>query len=707
MAGGGTYLKSGGKFGDYDVLRLLGRGSMGEVYLIRSPEDGEFYAVKVMAHPVGSDAHEWRRRFANEASFAMKVEHANLTRVYDVGQDPDTGLCYIIMEYLGGGSLSARIKAAGRLDTGEATGIAAQIADALEVAHAAGIVHRDIKPDNILFDTVGAPHLADLGVAKFSGDENETTLTMANSVFGTPAYMPPEQMMDAHCVDARSDIYSLGIVLYEMLTGKRPNAGATIMELMAKAVKKEELPNVCTVRPDVPVAIGRVLASMTSADPARRPRSAAAAAKLLRAAAAGRLDTAAGKMRHAAPPPDRADVPAPQTAAFPEDRMRVLPICAALAALCAIGALLWFSAPQHGAGRASAPKQQPANDTQGAAATSVPSVRDIGLPQSANAAPASSAPAAPASSAMRKPDAKPKSMPKQSAAPRAMRYLIIDVSGGPNAERWPVTFTDAVPDVGWTGKYTTDRIVLRRIERGSFDMGSPGDEPGRSYDETLRRVTLDKAFYIGVYETTQRQYELVMGANPSKGSRGPAHPVDSVSLGRDITGEDSFMARLCAKTGIGFHIPTEEQWEYACRAGTRTAFNNNATLRGGSMDSVAAVVARYKGNSLSLVTGEDGRRTAKHAATDVGMYKPNAWGLYDMHGNVGEWCRIAGSSNCRVRGGSYVSSAAACRSAARMYRASGAGLPYVGFRICCCGCAQDQLRRSVPGAEGEHTEVCR
>ena len=133
-------LKPGDHFGDYTVERVLGKGNMGTVYLMRSPE-GEPFAVKIMHRKMVS--HDLRVRFVREAEFAMKIHHNNLVSVYDVGEDPDTGLCYIIMEYVPGGTLADRIKAQGKIPIGEAISITANVAAALDVAHKNGLVHRD------------------------------------------------------------------------------------------------------------------------------------------------------------------------------------------------------------------------------------------------------------------------------------------------------------------------------------------------------------------------------------------------------------------------------------------------------------------------------------------------------------------------------------------------------------------------------------
>ena len=281
-------LEPGDMFGDYTVERLLGKGGMGAVYLVRSP-GGMRYAIKVMFPEMVRKGSGYRKRFAREAEFAMKIRHKNLISVYDVGEDPETGLCYIIMDYVQGGSVADRLEKCGRFGITEAVSIAAQVALALEVAHGHGVVHRDIKPENIMFDADGTPKLADLGVAKFSDGTHKTTMTTTGMIIGTPAYMAPEQMMDSHHIDARADIYALGVVLYEMLTGTRPNEGSTAVELLTKAIKGEALPDVRTQRPEVPAAIAHALSLLCAPRPAGRPPTGRAAAELLDKAISGTL----------------------------------------------------------------------------------------------------------------------------------------------------------------------------------------------------------------------------------------------------------------------------------------------------------------------------------------------------------------------------------------------------------------------------------
>ena len=321
----------GDRIGGYTIERLLGKGGMGAVYLVHG-FDGRLFALKVMK-PDDGDAHGFRARFAREAEFAMNIHHRNLVAVHASGEDGKTGYCYLVMDYMPGGSLADRLAKKGAMPVDEALHIVSRIADALDVAHLNGVIHRDIKPDNILFSADGTPKLADLGVAKF--EDRKTTLTTTGMVIGTPAYMAPEQMLDSRHIDGRADTYALGVVLYEMLAGRRPNEDDTAVELMAKAIKGEPLPDIRTLRPEVSAAVAYVLSLMCAPRPEARPATLRDVVDLFRKVSLGTLEVPANIT--AAPAPAE-----PETAVVHRGQMKWIVSAAIVIVVLSGAAFGWW-----------------------------------------------------------------------------------------------------------------------------------------------------------------------------------------------------------------------------------------------------------------------------------------------------------------------------------------------------------------------------
>ena len=254
-------LKPGDIFEKYTVEKLLGRGGMGAVYLVRHNILDSLFALKVLFPEVASKNRQFVDRFIREAKLACKIKHPNLIAVHDAGKNPENGMYYIIMDYASGGSVRDLLKRTGHISPIQAVQIIRQVASALETARKHNMVHRDIKPDNIMFTSDGSAKLADLGIAK-STDEQDTMLTMEASVFGTPAYMSPEQAMDSSKVDCRADIYSLGIVFYEMLSGQRPYRGGSTIEILSQVVRNEDIPDIRTLNPGISRDLAELLCAM-------------------------------------------------------------------------------------------------------------------------------------------------------------------------------------------------------------------------------------------------------------------------------------------------------------------------------------------------------------------------------------------------------------------------------------------------------------
>ncbi len=273
------------------------------------------------------------------------------------------------------------------------------------------------------------------------------------------------------------------------------------------------------------------------------------------------------------------------------------------------------------------------------------------------------------------------------------KCVILDLSPGPGAASYSYEYSDSFPsDLLDNEEYKTVKLVLARISAGTFSMGSPEDEIGRFSNETAHSVTLSKDFYVGVFEITQVQYENVMGENPSR-YEGDSRPVETVSWNKVRGGTwpsgspsaSSFAGLLSEKCGLTFDLPTEAQWEYACRAGTETALNSGLNLTTPAYCPNLDLLGWYTYNSFE----------EKHR--EVGEKTPNTWGLYDMHGNVWEWCLDyyadytdqaqndpvgASEGEARlIRGGSWSYYAMNCRSASRNYIGSAGGFDNLGFRI--------------------------
>ena len=258
-------LEVGDKFGKYTVERLLGRGGMGAVYLVRHQLLGSLFALKILDVDVAHKNVDFKTRFIREGKLAATIKHPNLIAVHDAGYDETHGVYYLLMDYVPGGNLRDRILDRGRLTPEEAVFIARQIAAVLVTTAKNGMVHRDIKPENIMFAVDGSVKLADLGIAKGNG-EQDTLVTIASSVFGTPAYMAPEQAQDASAVDCRADIWSLGVVMYEMLSGKRPYDGKGVGAIVAQLLSPDPFPDVRTVAPDVPEQLAQTICAMCAKD---------------------------------------------------------------------------------------------------------------------------------------------------------------------------------------------------------------------------------------------------------------------------------------------------------------------------------------------------------------------------------------------------------------------------------------------------------
>ena len=256
------------RLGRYEIVTEIGRGAMGAVYKGRDPKIDRFVAIKsisAISQSSEEEEREYRDRFVREAQAAGRLLHPGIVTVFDVGEDSQTHDPYLVMEYVSGQTLSSLLSGENnKLTLEHALRLAEEIAVALDCAHAQGVVHRDIKPANILLTEDGHAKIADFGIAKL----NFSNMTLPGLTLGTPAYMSPEQV-DGKATDGRSDLFSLGVILYNMVTGHRPFQGTSAVTVCYKVANAEPLP-ATSFDLALPPEIDAVISKAIAKDPAER-----------------------------------------------------------------------------------------------------------------------------------------------------------------------------------------------------------------------------------------------------------------------------------------------------------------------------------------------------------------------------------------------------------------------------------------------------
>ena len=669
--------------GNYRIEHLLGAG-MAEVYLATHVLLNRKCALKIMKRDVYSENPVWAKRFVREAQLVLKINHPNVVKVFDAGCDKGTGLPFIAMEFVEGTNL-ADFSRKYVVPESMLLHIAQETVKALKAINDVGIVHRDIKPANIMICKDGTIKLMDLGIAKIShqeGAKTDTTLTTEQAFLGTPAYASPEQCRSVHNVDIRSDIYSLGASLYYIAAGRAPYDGTTSIEILCKVLESTPKP-LASIRFDLSQFTISLIEQMMEKNPEKRPQTPDALIALIERRKYRKIRIIT--------------------------KVAIVALVLAIVSLTAAGVLRLSSF-----------------DIKMLTSRSVREIEK--QPQEDN------------------PEIE-----------KELEYETEEADDNSNTEETvkikKETHENGSPyypefESNFNVKLSKGNdIKMIWCTPGRFEMGSSDDEPFRNEDEEQHLVEFSKGFWLGAFEITHGQWKEIMGTDISAQFKKSMsfeniYKLLDKKVKRNDSDEKTLDAypelrllglpnelamhfvsyndclKFCHKLNVrekkarrlpyGYHysLPTEAQWEYACRAGTQTAlYNGNVQKQ--AKDDVAELdeIAWYGGNSskerqIVNKTGktDDSEYTGYTACVrNVGGKKPNAWGFYDMIGNVSEWCLdwyganyngdeidpqgVANGLSRVIRGGNWYSDIKFCRAAGRARNSPEVRSDSIGFRL--------------------------
>jgi serine/threonine-protein kinase len=574
-------------FAGYEIIAKLGQGGMGAVYKARQPALDRLIALKVMASDLATDR-DFVARFKREASIAASLSHPNVVQVYSAGESEGTH--YIAMEFVDGQTLRDHIEQNGRLDPREAIAITVYVAEALQYAwNRAKLIHRDIKPENIFLSRTGEVKVGDLGLAKTVGGQT-TSLTQTGTAMGSPHYISPEQATGAKEMDFRTDIYSLGGTLYHMLTGQTPYSGDSSMVVMMKHVN-EPPPAIFKVWPQCPMPLGLLVGKMLAKNRSSRPASYEELIEQLR----GLHDKLKPATVPAAAPVSPSDptqllTPTPKPVVTktptvapkareskPVTRNSKLVIGAgALAAVMAIAGAVWWFADSGGG----------------------PKFLDLGggVKMELVAIPPG------------------QFMLGSTAVEKA--WSAAQPNCGPVTNEGDAPCKATIKQRFWMGRTETTFGQWKQFVNAT------------GYKTEVERFNLT----VHAYDPAQKKWADRKGVNWRDPGFGFAmqdnHPAccltwsDAMAFCDWLSQREQTAGRLPA--GYKFRLPTEAEWEYACRAETQTRFWWG--------DNVEDAQGR-----VNWAGDEDGFECV-HPVDHYGARGRNAFGLADMIGNVPEWC---------------------------------------------------------------------
>ena len=591
----------------YEVLEMLGQGGMGAVYRCRDTTSDIEVAVKTIPPALSHSPAEMEDLKENYQLVSTLI-HQNIAVYRALVQDGPTKAYFLVMELVEGVELGDWIKEKrkkGELTFEAIIGILQQVADALDYAHSIKIMHRDIKPGNIMVTPKGMVKVLDFGLAA----NIHSSMSYASGAFkeqsGTCLYMAPEQWQGLH-QGAATDQYALAVVAYEMLAGHRPFENEDIKSLYHIVMTQKPAP----IR-GVPKYVNMALAKGLAKE---RNERFASCAEFVRALS-GKNKSRGGL-----------------TSGY---RMMLL--------VASLVVLLFFIIAFVLSGLSRKQKEPVAEAGAIVEVSNAERLESGKGGQSANGGTSQSVeveaskeetmPTAQKETAMAgQPENKPP-------------YLVVDLQSGEH--RYSANSPDINNDL-----CRGSELWLRHIPTGTFIMGPFGSTNWARARQ--RKVTLTRDFYMGIFEVTQKQWSLVRGAEPSY-YKSDFRPVEQVSYNDICDGDESFLKRLNDKSSLFFDLPTEAQWEYVCRAGISADEDKLDELLFSQSKSTDYAcpeldeIAWYAGNAEKdyelqygkpvFSEGRDVARDIVGGTHPVGKKLANAWGIYDMYGNVSEWCR--------------------------------------------------------------------
>ena len=719
------------KIGRYKIVSELGSGAMGVVYKGHDPSIDRFVAIKTLArHAMDIDSDQLEDRFKIEAQAAGRLNHPGIVSIYEFGEDGNQA--FIAMEYVDGCTLSELEKRGNVLEISEIRDVVIKVLEALQYAHDRGVVHRDIKPANIMYTTSGEVKIADFGIARMES----STKTQYGMVIGTPGYMSPEQIM-GHPIDHRSDIFSAGILLYELLTGERAFVSTNITSTTYKVVHTE-LPPASKLCPTVPEAVDAVLEKALAKNPDSRFQSALEFANALKV-----IQTAGSSPATLHP---KSMVNECETVMQSRGASEPTGIATVINSTGVAGGSLNSGGPAPAAtedtgknGSNSSPVPDSYTHTDSDPDRATESLENGAQRQSRPDAPvapdATDAPGAVASGS-RKSGRGFKAIVGVGLVLATVVVLLVvlmplfnvDVDDSVTSEQTAVP-SDVISEADTPtlpagedyppGAEFTDCDscpVMMVIQAGSFSQGTPVAESEREPNEgEQHRVVISGPLAVGMVEVTRGQFSEFVAATgfTAKGcwiydgdwkmqtgndwqspgfAQDDEHPVTCVSW-QDA---QTYTRWLTKKTGKKYRLLSESEWEYVARAGTTMARN-----WGDRPDD-----ACQSSNVADKTAEENYPGWNAHNCTDryiytapAGMFVANDFGAYDMLGNVFEWVEDCWNDNYQgapvdgsawtggdcdkrvLRGGSWFSMPKFVRSAYRNRFPSDHRSSSFGFRV--------------------------